>query len=244
MTDLGLNRVLEMSLPPAQSHRQPIRWYPGPLFRQVAPPVALFALIVLAYGTRIADLGFYWDDWPNVWFFAVRGNAGIIDAFAQDRPFLSAIYILCMNLLGQSPLAWQVFGLFARWLCAVGFGWAFLALWPRQRFQVFAATALFALYPGFTQQWISVIYGQAFLLYAALFFSLGLTWRQARIPAVGRGQALGWAFAAWVFSGFHIFSTEYFFGLELLRPLGLWLILSSVQDRLPLRQRLLRVLRL
>jgi hypothetical protein len=90
-----------------------------------------------------------------------------------------------------------------------------ISAWPAQRDKAAWAAALFAVYPGFTQQPISVIYGQAFLLFALLFFSIALSaWAAAR----PKGQSLVKALAillALLLSA--LFLYEYFFGLELLR---------------------------
>ena len=43
-----------------------------------------------------------------------------------------------------------------------------------KRRQAFWASMLFAVYPGFSQQWISVIYSEAFIILAAFLASLAL----------------------------------------------------------------------
>jgi hypothetical protein len=189
-------------------------------------PVVLLILTILSYGLRVFTLGFFWDDWPYLWFFNRLGAEGIIRAFSADRPFLSAIYITSLTLLGHSIQGWQIFAVLARWLCSLGLWWALLAAWPRQGQKVTWVALLFAVYPGFTQQWISVIYGQAFFLFAALFFSIGITlWLAWR--AANRARLIGGTLLALTLSAFTMFSTEYFFGLELLRPALLWLILAE-----------------
>jgi len=88
------------------------------------------------------------------------------------------------------------------------------------------AVFLFTVYPGFTQQWISVIYGQAFVLWAAQFFSIAITlWLARRRPS--RLLLIAGTSLALALSAFTMFSTEYFFGLELFRPALLWLVLAD-----------------
>lgn len=190
-------------------------------------PLALLALIILSYGLRAISLGFFWDDWPYLWYFHLFGASGIVDAFTNDRPFLSFIYTLTLTILGNSTRAWQIFALLAHWLCCVGL-WGVLALtWPRNAHKAAWAAMLFAVYPGFTQNWIAIIYGQAYLLFAFTFFSMVITLWLAR----GRPNApLTWlasTLLALLLSAFTMFSTEYFFGLELLRPVLLWLLLAE-----------------
>ena len=94
---------------------------------------------------------------------------------------------------------------------------------------------LFAIYPIFFQQAISVIYGQVFILYGVFFLSLGaMVWsiRQARFSKILTTVAL-------VATALHMFSLEYFVGLELLRPLFLWLLFKEKFSR---RERIRRVI--
>ncbi len=197
-------------------------------------PIALLVLVLLSYGLRALSLGFYWDDWPYLWYFQRLGAAGIIDAFTKDRPFLSFIYIITLKVLGSSSQAWQIFALLARWLCSLSLWWVLKLTWPRHANKTVWAVFLFTVYPGFTQQWIAVIYGQAFILFASLFLSIGITLCMARL----RSALPVWLIAAGTIlalglSGFTMFSTEYFFGLELLRPMLLWLILATAANGSP-----------
>mgnify|MGYP007030119090 CR=1 FL=1 len=198
----------------------------GVWFWPWSAPLALLVLTILAYGLRALSLGFFWDDWPYLWLFHSLGPEGIAAALEQDRPFLSFIYITTLSFLGSSTLAWQVFALLARWLCGVGLWWALAQTWPGSSHKVFWAAALFVVYPGFTQQWIAIIYGQAFVLFAATLFSLGITlWLADSRPS---GRLIRWAgtLAALALSAFTMFSTEYFFGIELLRPVLLGVIFA------------------
>ncbi len=207
--------------------------------------MALLGLTILAYGLRALSLGFFWDDWPYLWFYHTLGPQGIVNAFSGDRPFLSFIYTLSLGVLGNSAPAWQIFDLFAHWATSLGLWLALALTWPRSAHKAAWAAMLFAVYPGFTQHWIAVIYGQAFVLFAAMFFSIALTLWLARSPAAGtlrRWQAPV-TLLALLLSAFTMFSTEYFFGLELLRPLLLWWIFSSLNAPPHLGRRLLRLLR-
>ena len=177
---------------------------------------------------------FYWDDWPYLWIFNRLGSSGIVQAFSGDRPFLSFIYTVSLSVLGHSIQGWQIFGLLARWLCSLGLWWALSLAWPRHKDRVTWAVFLFTVYPGFTGQWISVIYGQAFLLWAAQFFSIGITLWLARCKPA-RVQLIAGTVLALALSAFTMFSTEYFFGLELLRPALLWLVFSDDPGAQPLK---------
>jgi hypothetical protein len=190
-------------------------------FRASSIPLALFIICVISYGLLIPWLGFYWDDWPYSWFAHILGPLGFVKAFANDRPFLSVIYMITTSLFGNTPILWQIFGVLTRFLSAYALWWTLRKVWPQYGRQVAAVVFLFAVYPGFGQQWISVIYSQVFIVLAALFFSIGLN--------IVADQKPGWqrwplTLLALVLSAFSLFTTEYFFGLELLRPMFLWIV--------------------
>ena len=53
-------------------------------FRPSTVPFALLAYCVISFGLLIPWLGFYWDDWPSIYYLHVLGPRGFIDAFAVD----------------------------------------------------------------------------------------------------------------------------------------------------------------
>jgi hypothetical protein len=189
-------------------------------FRANSIPLALFIICVISYGLLIPWLGFYWDDWPYSWFAHILGPLGFVKAFANDRPFLSVIYMITTSLFGNTPLPWQIFGVLTRFLSVYTLWWALRKVWPKYTRQVAAVVFLFAVYPGFGQQWISVIYSQVFIVLAAFFFSIGLNIVAYQKPRLYWPLTL----LALVCSAFSLFTTEYFFGLELLRPMFLWIV--------------------
>ncbi len=197
-------------------------------------PVALFIICVISYGLLIPWLGFYWDDWPYSWFAHILGPLGFVKAFANDRPFLSVIYMITTSLFGNTPLPWQIFGVLTRFLSAYTLWWSLRKVWPKYERQVAAVVFLFAVYPGFGQQWISVIYSQVFIVLSAFFFSIGLN--------IVADQKPRWywplTLLALICSAFSLFTTEYFFGLELLRPMLLWIVAGEKEKKI--RQRATR----
>jgi hypothetical protein len=209
-------------------------------------PLALFALCFLTFGLLIPWLGFYWDDWPYAWYDHVLGARGFSEVFTIDRPFLAMVYTLTAPIGGDSPLRWQLFGLVTRWLAVMAFWWSLNRLWPKHPRQAAWAAALFAVFPGFGQHWISVIYSRGYLVFAAFLASFGLMAAAVREPRpLRRWGMILLAMAGATFS--HI-STEYFFGIEFVRPLLLWFIvpttsLSHLTGVRKLLQRALNVLK-
>lgn len=208
-------------------------------------PAGLLILCALSFGSLIFSLGLYWDDWPSLWFLHFFGPRVFPLAFAADRPVQGWLFVLTTSLVGESLLAWQIFGILTRWLSGLALGWMLVSVWPQRKPQVLWVTVLFLLYPGFMQQYIPITYGHQFLILSLFFFSMGLMVWSVRKPE------LYWqlTFASLLSALLTMFALEYFYGLELLRPVFLWLALGNVGQvvgqaaNLTARQRLWLTLR-
>lgn len=184
-------------------------------------PLAFLILTILAYGLLLPWLGLYWDDWPFLWNVHQRGPGEVIGIFEHSRPFLWPIAWLTTSLIPATPLAWQVFGLFMRFITGLSVWFCLRTVWPASRRHALTASLLFLVYPAFTQQWIPVTYtNQHFIPFSACLLSLGLSVRAARQPQRFRSDTL----LALGLQVIGILPTEYFIGLEILRPLFLWQI--------------------
>ena len=137
-------------------------------------PLLLLGLGFAVYGLLIPFLGFYWDDFPYLWFRHVSGVSGVMQAIALDRPLLAVFYSLPMSILGETPWIWQIAAIFARWLFTLSCFKVLLALWPEKKNEMKLIALLVLVFPGFSQQWISVIYTHVFLVLALYFYSLDL----------------------------------------------------------------------
>ena len=186
-------------------------------------PGVLLLLCILSFAPLIPWLGFYWDDWPAVWFFNSLGAAGFQQVFALDRPLLGWLFQITTPLMRESTTAWQIFGIFSRWVNAVAFWWFLRILFPRWRKLAALAAVLFVVYPGFSQQYVSVTYSHAFILSTIFIISMGLMVLAARDP----GRMWFLLLVSLLLSGIVLFTVEYYFGLELLRPVILWIVFSE-----------------
>jgi hypothetical protein len=192
------------------------------IFSSRGVPFALLILCFLSFGLLISKLGFYQDDWVVIWFAKAFGPGVFIDFFANERPFYAGVYMLTTSLMGSSQLAWQIFGIMTRWLAVLAAWWTLRQLWPRHTIQATWVAFIFAIYPSFKQQSASVVHSQNFILLASAILSLGLMVLAVR----KRRWSVHLTILAMLTGGFSMFSAEYFFGLELLRPLFLWLALE------------------
>jgi len=183
----------------------------------------LLGVCILAYGLWVGRLGFYWDDFPLAWIARTYGVEGLARYFSTNRPFWGLLYRLTTPLLGANPLAWQLFALGWRWVSGLLL-WRLVRLaWPRQAEAAGWAAALFVVYPGFSEQFISLVYSHFFIVLSSFLGSLLLMARAARGP----GRAWGWLGAAWLLSALNLLSMEYFFFLDLLRLPLLWAALEE-----------------
>ena len=207
---------------------------------QWATPLVLLMIAFFSYGVFAYQQGFHWDDWGFVWLIRTLGKPGFFDYFSTNRPFLAYVYSVTTSLFGTNPLAWHLFSLLMRWLTAVSLLWVLHMIWPERQREAFLTTVFFLVYPGFNQQAVAITYSHFFLAQTLLFISLGLMLTFAHQP-----RRFWWAGLLGVLlSAYNLFSTEYFFGLELLRPFLLWLGLRQAwpEWRLRLKRALLTYL--
>lgn len=181
-------------------------------------PLALLAVGGLAYLLQAGSLGFYWDDWQAVYLYYTR-NFNLLDAyFAYDRPFSAWTYHLAFPLLGMSPVAWQIFSVLIRWLGVLFFVKTIQMVWPRQIILFQWTGFLLMVYPGFDLQFVSLAFSQHFMTFLVFTFSLWLHVQSLK----SRSAQLILYILALLFTGLHLFSMEYFVGLELIRPFLIW----------------------
>ena len=191
-------------------------------------PLALLGLCLVSYALMIPWLGFYWDDWPFIWISQKLGSAALTDYFATKRPVLGLLYQVTTPLVGNVPWRWHVFGLLWRWLNAVSLWWVLRLVWLHRTEIAAWAAALFVLYPGFDQQYIPIAYAHYFITMTAFFLSFAFMLLALRNPH----KKLPYTLLAVAFSLINLLTTEYFFVLDLLRPLLIWIVLrDSVPDR-------------
>ncbi len=185
-------------------------------------PISLFTITVLSYGLFLAEMGFYWDEWPFLWYYHAYGADGILKYFAHNRPFWGYIYTVTMPVLGNNPVGWQVFGLALRFTTGIALFWVLRKIWPDHIWEPAAASFIFVVFPSFMQHSIALMYGHFYIVLITFFLSLGLMIKAIQMPS----RFLLYLSIALLASVVNLFSMEYFFGLELLRPIIIFLILS------------------
>ncbi len=193
------------------------------LLQKYATPLVFFALSLAAYGVFAFQQNFHWDDWGFAWLIRTLGRPGLFDYFATNRPFLAYIYSLTTPIFGVTPWAWQLFAIFWQAMAGIALWWVLRCLWPGHERSVFWVVALFIVYPGFDQHAIAITYGHFFIALTVFFTSLGLAFTFAAAPR----QKWRAGVLSLLLTAMHLWMTEYFFGLELLRLVFLWLFLRQ-----------------
>lgn len=203
------------------------------------PPVVLLVVSLLTYGIFIPLLKFFWDDMAIHWIANVYGVEGLQRYFSTNRPVWGFFYQLNYSLLGDSPWLWQIFGIFWRWAAATSLHYFLYLFWARRKEPALWAALLFLVYPGFAQQSIAMVYGHFFLILTCFFASMALTVLALQSSA---RQAFWLHFLATLLAALNLFAMEYFFLLELLRPLVIWYgTAHQIADR---KARIFRTLRI
>ena len=182
---------------------------------------ALLFLIIVAYGIYILWMGFYWDDWPWMFFSNVIGPQSLV-GIEVHRPLSGLFLWLGAELIGETPLYWQIFALLLRFLSGLALWWVIVSIWPRRIERATWIAFIFLLYPGFTQQFVAVNSSRHLFALVIFFISLGLMVWSIRKPK------WYWSFTvlSLLLSLIGTFTSEYFYGLELLRPFVIWLVLD------------------
>jgi len=203
------------------------------LFRDRSVPLVLLFVALVTYGLFIPWLGFYWDDWPVLMMYKFFGTSAYAGFYAYDRPFSFWTYLVTMPVLGLNPIAWQIFGILLRWLTALFIWLSLRLLWPDRRQEMTWVAILFLVYPVFSLQFISVAFSQhwiCFLLYAISLWAMLKSWTAGRQWDV-------YYFLSLATAVLHLWTMEYFLGMEILRLLLIWMVLSraastSIRERM------------
>lgn len=187
----------------------------------LAALTALFGLALLSYGVYVTWMGFYWDDWPISWLSHIS-DADSIKYFQFQRPLSGLVIYIGNKIFGEVPLYWQIFTFLLRYGSAVATWWLIGTIWPAEKARAFLVAALFLVFPGFSQQFVSV--NSAPHLVALILFLVSVTLmvkaERAAAPWGLRGAALATALLA-------MLTSDYFHGLELARPFILWLAVGG-----------------
>ncbi len=193
----------------------------------------LLVTAVVCYGLMVTRLGFYWDSWPMNWIAQTRGGQGLAQYFSTNRPVWGLLYQITTPILGSAPLPWQIFALVWRWLAALAFWGMLRLLWPRQPEPALWASLFFIVYPGFQQSSIGLLYSHFYIVMTAFILSMVCSLWVIRHPQ----RRWAWLALGLALSAANLLMMEYFFLLELIRPVVLWIALGEQKPSKKMRLR-------
>ncbi len=209
-------------------------------FRRCEPCLSLTliaSVAILTYAPLFGKLGYYIEDWYEIWTYLTQGAKSLIPLYLSDRPLRGYSDGFFFTLLGTSALNWQIYALVLRILGAFALLWLLRMLWPRKKVETTVAALLFVVYPGFIQQPQAIAFQAQLLALALALFSIDLTiyCLQVRrwVPAVALT-----ALALLMLLAYPLLM-EYYVGLEALRVALLWIAIRK-QEPLTLRESLIR----
>lgn len=183
-------------------------------------PLAIITAGILAFGLQLPSLGLFQDDWHFIHYGSAAGAQGMLDFLTMDgRPTAAWVYALGYPLLRFSPLPWHVLSLTLRLVTVLLTFSTLTTLFPRRTRANAIAAFFFLLYPFFILQPQAVVYTEHWMSFALFMLSMLLMLRAIQNPK----RWLPFTALAVLATTLHLFTVEYFVGLELLRPLAIWM---------------------
>jgi hypothetical protein len=200
---------------------------------------AILAAGILAFGLQIPFLGLFQDDWHFVHYGSARGAQGMLEFLTMDgRPTAAWVYIVGYALIGFAPVRWHILSLILRLLTTILLWLVLKTIWPKRTRGNLIATLFFLLYPFFVLQPQAVTYAEHWTSFAFFSLSILLMLKSIEQPK----HYLTYTALAVLSTALHLFTVEYFVGLELLRPFMAWMMLSKTEaDRKNMLRRVLLI---
>jgi hypothetical protein len=183
----------------------------------------LLVFLCITYLPKINHIGYYNDDWWQIYGAENFGTQRFEAMYSADRPARMYLHAPLFSLFGSEIFPYQLVGLGIRWLGAVGLLWTLSLIWKNQRKEIFLMSLLFLIYPGFLEQpnafdYISHQFAMTFMI-----FSLGLSVKF--IQEKSSTLRIVYFLFSSLFSLITFFLMDYYLGMEAYR----WLILGYLQ---------------
>jgi len=201
------------------------------------PSLIIIGIAAIAYLPFITQLGFYRDDWYQIWAGTTQGSYTLIKMFSIDRPALGILYALTHKLLGSNLIFWQLFAFFTRVIVSIDLYWLLQLVWPEQKKPCLIISSLFLIYPGYLEQPFADTSINLFIAYGLSLFSIMMS-LYANKARKTIHQILFITLA--IITGFlYLLIFEYLIGMEIVRISLIFLIDQKNQkikkdpDRVP-----------
>ena len=177
----------------------------------------LILITLTVYLPGINQLGYYRDDWNNVFNAFTQGADMLIRHYASDRPADGYLLSAAYSLFGPAPLPYLLINLVCRFLIGLLFYLTLRTVWKGQRFPAFVAAALFLIFPGFLRQVDGIAYLPHQIAMLCGMLSIFLTVQS--LASRKKTLAAGLTLLSLLLAIAEMFLMEYYLGLEGLRLL-------------------------
>jgi len=196
-------------------------------FDEKYTPLAFFIITLLGFGLLANKLGFYQDDWPYVFFAFNKGIPSLKEElFYDSRPNAAWLYIGLFNLLRFNPMAWHYAAAILRWITATILWYFLKRVWPENKREVTFAILIFIVHPFFLIQPYAV---NSMLYWSGYFFFAASLLIMAR-NVTEKNHWILFTVIGVFFEGLHLFTTEYFVAMVLIRPFVLYWMISRQES--------------
>jgi hypothetical protein len=187
-------------------------------------PIIFLGICVAAFGLQIYWLGYTVDDWIILYSYYSEGLYGLMEySFMGSRPLIFWAWYVGFELLGTSPLNWQIWTIFWRFLTIIFFWMILRKIWPNKSLRNFLIALLFSIYPVFFQQPSAITFSFHWICFSLYMISI-LT----MIKAISNeGNFFLFSLVSIFLGAISLFSQEFFIGLELLRVMIIWHLLKK-----------------
>ena len=177
--------------------------------------IVSLVIVLINFFPLITTLGFYLDEWPQLYSWSNYGLEGIKQYWSADsRGFAWWVEGFLFPIFGTRPLLWHIFLAILRWASSILVWLIFTRIWPKLRYPITIAALLFGIYPLFAQQSSGLMFSTIWVCFNLYLLSvwlmvLAVNSKKWFIPLLVAGVALDLV---------NLMTCEYFLGLELLRP--------------------------
>lgn len=205
------------------------KWYFG----------VLLLIAGLSYLVNTSAPGFYWDDWQAVFLYKTHSIQTLLNFFEFDRPLSAFTYVPLFEILPMQPIVWQIVSILFRCAAVWLLTETFILIWNDHKWVLRWFGVILLVFPSFALQSVSVAFNQHFL--ALLLFSLSL---YLMVKAILVTSWLRWVYGvlSLVAAFGHMATMEYFVGLEALRLLLIFAVLTRNGTLSSIKSRMLKTL--
>jgi len=184
----------------------------------------LLVVSALVYLPKIANFGYYNDDWYLIYDAYTQGPSIYHEVFRGDRPMRAYVMIASYHLFGFNPLLYNLSAYFFRLLSGIGFLWTLRLLWKEENRATLITAILFLIYPGFFSLPNGIDYQSQMISLA--FAMLSITFTLKFLLEEEKGKRIFYFLISFLLGWIYLGLVEYFIGFEVLRFGAIFLLAS------------------